>query len=447
MSTQVIFGSTVLNNDLPQPTGKAVVNFPGKGLRVNRGFQVNEDVFSKHILLLGGSGCGKTNVFSYTLTDLRQNMSDNDVAIIFDTKGEFFELFSRPNDVVIGNSTRFRQISYTWNIFDEILADGWDPLQVQMNVREISAALFHGRGSSTQPFFCNAARDIFGGILLHFIRRAQVKPDEWKPRLNNRDLIKAFRSFKVEQYLNIFGHYEDTKYMLSYFGDGKSNQALGVFGELNSMLSEYFIGILAEYNPKKRLSMRQAVRSKGGKAIFIEYDLSVGEVLAPIYRLLVDQALKEALSRNSTESGQNTGNVYVIADEFKLLPKLQHIDDALNFGRGMGVKVMAGIQSIDQLYEIYGEDKGAVIASGFGSLFAFHTNDGSSRDYISKRFGSNVVAYDYTNHQRNAVVERERDGNTVEEWDQMELGLGQAVIGLGYSAPFLFQFAKFESSR
>lgn len=189
--------------------------------------------------------------------------------------------------------------------------------------------------------------------------------------------------------------------------------------------------------------MRQVVRRKGGKILFIEYDLSVGEVLAPIYRLLVDQALKEALSRTGSENG----SVYVIVDEFKLLPKLQHIDDALNFGRGMGVKVVAGIQSIDQLYEVYGKDKGAVIASGFGSLFAFHTNDGASRDYISKRFGSNVVVYDYTNRQRNSVVERERNGNTVEEWDQLELGLGQVVVGLGYSAPFLFQFEKFEEGR
>jgi len=157
-----------------------------------------------------------------------------------------------------------------------------------------------------------------------------------------------------------------------------------------------------------------------------------------MYRLLIDQALKEALSRT-----RRAGNVYFIADEFKLLPKLQHIDDALNFGRGLGVRVMAGIQSIDQLYDVYGKDRGAVIAGGFGSIFAFHTNDGSSRDYITKRFGANCIVYEYTSSQRNAIVTKERDGNTVEEWDQLELGLGQAVIGLGYDAPFLFQFDEY----
>ena len=170
----------------------------------------------------------------------------------------------------------------------------------------------------------------------------------------------------------------------------------------------------------------------------VGFDLSVGETLTPVYRLLIDQALKEALSR-----AKNSGNVFLIADEFKLLPKLQHIDDALNFGRGLGVRVMAGIQSIDQLYDVYGQEKGAVIAGGFGSIFAFHTNDGSSRDYITKRFGSNIMVYEYNNVQKNSIVGNERDGNTVEEWDQLNLGLGQAIIGLGYDAPFLFQFAQY----
>jgi type IV secretory pathway TraG/TraD family ATPase VirD4 len=180
------------------------------------------------------------------------------------------------------------------------------------------------------------------------------------------------------------------------------------------------------------------VREKGGRVIFLEYDLAIGETLTPIYRLLTDQALKEALSRN-----RDRGKVYLMADEFKLLPKLKHIDDALNFGRGLGVRVFAGIQSIDQLYDVYGEDKGNVIASGFGSIFAYHTNDSSSREYITKRFGKNIVEYGYTNSVSGVYIDKDREGNTVEDWEQMELDLGQAVIGLGYNTPFIFQFDEY----
>ena len=208
---------------------------------------------------------------------------------------------------------------------------------------------------------------------------------------------------------------------------------------MNSMISEYFVGILAEHKPDRKISMRNAVRNKGGKAIFVEYDLSIGEILTPVYRLLIDQALKEALGRNV-----ETGKVYLIADEFKLLPKLQHIDDALNFGRGLGVSVIAGIQSINQIYDIYGQDKGSAISSGFGSVFAFHANDSESREYITRRFGKNIMVFNYNDLQKNLPVRSEREGNTIEEWEQMQLGVGQAAIGIGYNPPFLFKFDRFE---
>ena len=438
MGHQIIFGTSILSNTVPEISAP-LVHFPGTAMDGTVGFAINEDIMSRHLLLLGGSGCGKTNAFCYTVEELRRSMTEDDIAIIFDTKGEFYDWFSKDGDYVIGNSSRFRSVSHTWNLFDEILADGEDENAVTMNARELAAALFHDRGSSSQPFFCNAARDIFRGILIHFIRQAESNPSGWKKKLNNEDLIKAFQSFKAEDFTKIFNYYPDLRSLLTYLGDGKSNQALGVFGELNSMLSEYFVGILAEYRADRSISMRKAVREKGGRAIFVEYDLSVGETLSPVYRLLIDQALKEALGRTGSE-----GHVYLIADEFKLLPKLQHIDDALNFGRGLGVRVMAGIQSIDQLYDIYGKDKGAVIASGFGSIFAFHTNDASSRDYITGRFGTNIMVYEYNDVSRNRITSNERDGNTVEEWEQLELGLGQAVIGLGYNAPFLFQFDKYD---
>ncbi len=444
MKPQIIFGSSVQSNHPLPPAANPLMKFPGRAFTGESGLQLNDDILSRHVLLLGGSGCGKTNTFCYALRDLRSRMTANDIAIIFDTKGEFHRDFARPGDYVIGNSPAFRSISHTWNIFDEILADGDDEAHYTMNAREIATALFHGRGSSTQPFFCNAARDIFRGMLLHFIRSAKADPEKWGPRLNNTHLLRALNKTTVEDYLRIFKHYNDLRGFQSYFGDGSSNQALGVFGELNSMISEYFIGILSEHRPDRSISMRKAVREKGGKAIFIEYDLSVGETLTPVYRLLVDQALKEALSRDERESKQARGNVYLIVDEFKLLPKLQHIDDALNFGRGLGVRVMAGIQSIDQLYDIYGQEKGAVLAGGFGSLFAFHTNDSSSRDYITRRFGTNVMYYQYNNIYRNDMnAAAERTGNTVEEWEQMALGIGQAVIGIGDTPPFLYQFAEY----
>ena len=84
------------------------------------------------------------------------------------------------------------------------------------------------------------------------------------------------------------------------------------------MLYDCFQGVfrLKPTPQRPAFSIRQAMRSKGGRSIFIEYDLATGEVMTPMYRLLVDLALKEALSR------QSNGRTYLFLDELKLLPEV-----------------------------------------------------------------------------------------------------------------------------
>ena len=168
--------------------------------------------------------------------------------------------------------------------------------------------------------------------------------------------------------------------------------------------------------------------------LFIEYDLSIGSMLTPVYKLLFDLALKEALGRTSSQ-----GNVYLICDEFKLLPNLQHIDDGVNFGRSLGVKVFAGLQSIEQLYEIYGQSRGKNLAAGFSSIIAFRANDVSTREYISALHGQNMILEQYR-MLNNQVVEEKRMGSTVEDWDLNSLKVGEAIVGLPFAKPFRFYF-------
>ena len=185
--------------------------------------------------------------------------------------------------------------------------------------------------------------------------------------------------------------------------------------------------------------MRRIVREKGRRVVFIEYDLSLGEVLGPIYRLLIDLALKEALGRATGE--REPGSVYLVVDEFKLLPNLLHIDDALNFGRSLGVKVMAGLQSIQQLFDIYGESRGKSIAAGFMNSFCFQTWDTESRKYISERFGRNYSAVTY--RIEGEPIRVQKDGFAVEDWDILKLGVGEAFVNMVGYEPFIYQFPEY----
>lgn len=73
-------------------------------------FSINDDILSRHIVMIGGSGSGKTNVFNLTLDQLRRKKNENDIFIIFDTKGDFLRRFGRGEiwslemDGIIGKS-------------------------------------------------------------------------------------------------------------------------------------------------------------------------------------------------------------------------------------------------------------------------------------------------------------------------------------------------------
>ena len=399
----------------------------------------DEDLLSKHIMFIGGIGTGKTNAISQAIAQFQANLSENDVMVVFDSKGDFYKDFYRPNiDVVISNDDKAIGLDGKkdyWNIFNEIERDS----HMEENIIEIAKTLFHEKITKTQqPFFPLAAKDLFSAVLFHCCR------DKDPNRFNNYDLRRYWESANVEIILNMINLHTDLKAMKNYIGDGTSNQALGVLAELQELIREIFVG---NFKKEGTLSMRKLVRAKGGRIIFIEYDLGIGQTLAPIYSLLFDLAIKEALCRTKSE-----GNVYFIADEFKLLPHLQHVDDAVNFGRSLGVKFLIGVQNVEQVYEAYSSNKGneraRSLLSGFSTSVCFRVNDKETREYIQGRHGKSRKMETYMSAVAGrGIDEKIRDANVVEDWDIARLELGQAIIGLPNFAPFKFKFKEYKSKK
>ena len=391
---------------------------------------VGEQMLSRHLLLLGGIGTGKSNAFNFLIRNVRSSLTDRDVVIIFDTKGDFYREFYQPGDVVISNDDRATGGSGPdyWNLFGEVNIDD----RVEENILEIAKSFFSEKlAHTTQPFFPNAAKDLFSALLLHMVRSGQFQDFR-----NNQALRSLFDTFSVSSMKNILQSHKDLKAMTSYIEDEKSGQTLGVVAELQQMVREIFVG---NFRKKGSLSMRQLVRQKGGRVIFVEYDLGIGAMLTPVYRLLIDLAVKEALCRTSNE-----GSVYFFIDEFRLLPHLEHIDDGVNFGRSLGAKFFVGIQNIDQIAAAYGQNLARSILSGFGTTLAVRVNDAGSREYIKGLFGRNIKLQTYLSAVQNrGVSEQIREGFVVEDEDITNLPVGQAIIGAPGCQPFRFQFKRY----
>lgn len=430
ISKQVLEGSSVSLNHPPASGGNGKVTLRGTHQGKPASFTIDETTLSKHMLFVGGTGCGKTTLFYHFVDQLQKKMGRNDVMIVFDSKGDFYSRFYRPGQYVIGNSRQYRGQSLKWNIFKEILADGANDRDCILNSNEICKSLFEERTkNTTNAFFPNAARDVLASVITCIIREAR-KDKTMLQSLYNNELKEMLDGSDSKMLQGILRSWPDMQSVCSYI-DGDGGQSQGVMAELYSVVREVLMGVFAE---KGGFSMREFVRRRGGNVLYVEYDLSIGSVLTPVYRLLFDMALKEALGRQA-----NQGNVYLICDEFRLLPHLQHIDDGVNFGRSLGVKIIAGLQSIEQLYEIYGESRGKNIAAGFSSIFAFKANDITTRDYVSNLFGKNVILERYVS-TGSQYIEEKRIGQVVEDWDMARLQVGEALVCLPFAAPFPFRF-------
>lgn len=407
------------------------ITFSGKnGNGMMDRFVLTEKLLSQHLMLIGGIGSGKTNTFNQILDNIIPQLSSKDVMIIFDTKGDFYKEFYKPGDIVISNDSTAcgpNGPDY-WNIINELDDDA----KLKENVIEIANALFAEKlkTAGSNSFFPQAAKDIMSAILYHFaLKKDFIKSDNFL-------LAETLKKEDIKWYQSMLKMYSQFSAMQSYIPEDAKGQALGVLAEIQQVVRSVLVGNFAK---RGTLSIRDLVRKKGGRKIFIEYDIGIGGMLTPIYSLLFDLAIKEALCRSKSE-----GNVFFVCDEFKLLPNLQHIDDAVNFGRSLGIKFMIGVQNVDQIIEIYGENMAKNIFSGFLSQFSFRVGDHSTRNYIKERSGENRKC---TVYKSTGVQETISTANVVEDWDIANLKLGEAIVAINGSEPFKFGFNEFKSRR
>ena len=416
--------------DCPRPIN---ITFNGKnGENAPDRFVLTEKLLSQHLMLIGGIGSGKTNTFNQILQNIVPQLSAKDVMIIFDTKGDFYKEFYRPGDIVISNDNTACGSAGTdyWNLINEIDSS----IGLKEDVIEISNALFADKlkMAGDNAFFPQAAKDIMSAVLFHFAivkNRGTIKSD-------NLTISETMKREGIDWYRSILSNYPNYSAMQSYIPEDALGQALGVLAEIQQVVRSVFVGNFAKSGT---LSIRNLVRNKGGKKIFIEYDIGIGGMLTPIYSLLFDLAIKEALCRSKSD-----GNVFFVCDEFKLLPNLKHIDDAVNFGRSLGIKFMIGVQNVDQIIDIYGDNRAKNIFSGFLNLFAFKVSDYSTRNYIKERSGENRKC---TTYKSTTVQETIATAHVVEDWDVSNLKLGEAIVSMNNSEPFKFGFSAFVGRR
>lgn len=424
IKSQVIEGQklTELKNKV---IGKGECHFGVLGAE-NSGFTLNDKLLQRHMLAIGSIGSGKTNLMSLMIHELRKHANEDDVFIFFDAKGDYYKDFYHEGDYVISNQSDLFKGNTNWNMYEEILLT--PPHKREEFIRELATAFFkEDIEHSSSPIFAIGARDLFAGII-----QAQVKNiEKGAEMMDHEKFIQFLRTATDAKIRNLLLDHKELKWIRDYIPKGNPQMAKSFLVHLYQSVYKVFCG---EFAKPGDFSIRKAINEKQGKAIFLEYDLASGYLLESVYTVLLDTAMKEVLGRSVS-----SGRVFFILDEFPLIPKLNYMDNALNFGRSLGVRVIAGLQNIGQVHDKYGVSLGNSLMSGFGTVFAFRLFDEPSRKMIMMRHGQNKhVENILSSNSEKGIQDIVQIGNVIEEWDLTALKNGQCIISLPSGEPYIF---------
>ncbi len=386
---------------------------------------MGDNILSRHMLLLGAPGTGKSNFMSHILRNVRANLTEADVMVVLDPVGEYHSAFYQPGDIVFSDDARSsgEEGEGYWNLYAELCQEG----RIMEDASALCDLLFDDRiRGAAEPFYANAARDLMMALIVYLCRRGE------KELQNNLALRELIDGFDFESMRSILEQEPDLRALAAYLSDPDSPETLGVVAALQQAARELLQG---HFRREGSLGMRPLVRGKGGKVIFVCYDAAHGNMLRPLYATLIDLCMQEALSRT-----ENEGNVYLLLDGIAGFPPLPHLEDALLLGRSKGLKIILSAMSVSQLQNRYGAAVAQSLVCSFGTTVVFRLHDRLSRDFVKGLYGRHRVVESFTSSvQVRNIIEQVMDQYIIEDEDITALQTHECLIATMHYPPFWFR--------
>jgi len=314
---------------------------------------------TQHILIVGSSGSGKTQLI-YPL--LEEVMARGDKAVVWDVKGTYIQALSRHPRV---------RIMAPWDRRSIAWRPGAD-IRCPLDCQQAAAILIPRNNQDSQPYFLNSARHVFEAVLLHL--DAGGEPWGWKDVWDMVSQGKEALSDALQKSAD--GRAAATLIQ----GDSKGSQ--DVYATLISALQP--TRWLARAWPRKGVSLRRWVGSSAQRNVLILGGVPEREELAgATARLALQVLVNECLSLPDDLNRR----VWFFLDELGTLGRMDSLLQAFAMGRSKGLCVVAGIQNIGKIEHVYGRDLAKSIANIFGTAIYLRCSDVSTSQWASDSLG------------------------------------------------------------
>ncbi len=425
-SIRRILNGKEVNDSIPPKYINPIVDLGGYTYKGSDMFQMTDEQMCKGILFIGATGSGKTYSEKRFVKELRDNLNDYSMVIV-QAKNDFNEI-SRAGDLVMKQGTNSRE-SIRWNVFSDLLIDGYDWPSIELNTRDFVKNLFAYKSDSKEKFFVEGAIELLYCVIISYIREAEHSLHARK-KLSNKGLIDFFKSYDENDYRRVLINCGERGVLNRILGEDTDNrQALGVWGELVTTMLQTFVDVFADEGD---FSIRNFIRNKKNQALFLNYDPGYKDIQVAIYGTLINLMIKETLSE-----ANDTGRVVLVCDEMSTIGKTD-IPSAINLGRAKGLMAICGCQSIEQLYAIYGEHDAQNMMAGLCTKLYFRPNDATTRNYMQNDFGT--ILADYMILSPGGSYSERKEGFLIEDHDINTMKTGDCYIKMCEGSMFRFHF-------
>ena len=340
--------------------------------------------WTRHILIYGSVGSGKTQIIWPILAQLRARMATARAegqpcpkAFVLDVKGDYTAALHRAA-ILSPWDARSRY----WDIAMDV--------QTSSQADAFAASIIpSGESQGANQYFSTAAQLILAGSV-RVLQRTQGTAWTWA----DLDLVLSLSAKDMAPLLA--EHYIKALPMVS--GSETSSASvlgtLAAFTQTISQLAEAFgDGTDAKGRPRKRLSLTAWARDdyRGRPMIVAQAgpDRQLTErYLAAALNVLVPSIITAALPDDTRPDGRA---LFFVFDELTAIGRIE-LGPLVDKGRSKGVCVLAGVQDLAQVEQVYGPHFAKALSGMVGTHLITQVQLGETRDRLAEVLGSRRVA-------------------------------------------------------
>ncbi len=344
---------------------------------------------NRHTLIIGKPGSGKTQCLRPIIKRLYDR---REKGIIYDKKGDYFsELFDPSRDFLFNPLDRR---SLGWNLFNELTS--------YPDVDAVAASLIPPPIATTDPFWNDAARGVFSGIL-HYLYQSGAKDNKALWRLLTADAEAIAKTLK-----NTKGGEAGYRYITQNAENSKQAESVLAVMMQYTKCFEYMAENEGDFQINDWLY-------NGSGMIYITNYENIEETLKPILSLFVDLIGRKILSMPDDINRR----IFFNLDEFGSLQRLSTIINLLTGGRSKGACVFLGIQDDGQTEKIYTPQIRKSIDNACGNRITFAlTGETAERE---AKYNIGETEYMETDRAMSMGPHDMRDGISLSERKKREL--------------------------